>query len=62
MERWLYYLLNPTEMNWYRDFERCLDKRWLVRMPEAHCLVTNEIDVARDDLARRGYHAEADNP
>lgn len=38
-------------MSWYRDFERCLDKRWLVRMPEARYLVTKELQVARDDLA-----------
>ena len=38
-------------MNWYREFERCLDKRWLVRMPEARYLVTKELDVAHDDLA-----------
>ena len=38
-------------MNWYREFERCLDKRWLVRMPEARYLVTKELKVAQDDLA-----------
>lgn len=38
-------------MNWRREFERCLDKRWLVRMPEARYLVTKELQVAQDDLA-----------
>ena len=38
-------------MNWYREFERCLNKRWLVRMPEARYLVIKELDVAHDDLA-----------
>jgi len=38
-------------VSWHRDFERCLDKRWLVRMPEARYLVTKELQVARDDLA-----------
>lgn len=44
-------------MNWHRDFERCLDKRWLVRMPEARYLVTKELEVAQDDLteAKAGY-------
>jgi hypothetical protein len=30
-------------MNWELDFQRCLDKRWLVRMPEARHLVTKEL-------------------
>lgn len=38
-------------MNWHLEFERCLDKRWLVRMPEARYLVTKELEVAQDDLA-----------
>ncbi len=38
-------------MNWRLDFERCLDKRWLVRMPAACYLVTKELEVAQDDLA-----------
>ena len=38
-------------MNWHHEFERCLDKRWLVRMPEARYLVTKELQVAQDDLA-----------
>jgi len=38
-------------MNWRLEFERCLDKRWLVRMPEARYLVTKELKVAQDDLA-----------
>lgn len=38
-------------MNWALEFERCLDKRWLVRMPEALYLVTKELKVALDDLA-----------
>ena len=44
-------------MNWCRDFERCLDKHWLVRMPEARYLVTKELEVAQDDLteAKAGY-------
>ena len=44
-------------MNWELEFQRCLDKRWLVRMPEARHLVTRELNVARDDLseAEGGY-------
>jgi uncharacterized protein (UPF0332 family) len=38
-------------MNWQLEFERCLDKRWLVRMSEARYLVTKELKVALDDLA-----------
>ena len=38
-------------MNWPLEFERCLDKRWLVKMPEAGYLVTKELKVALDDLA-----------
>jgi len=38
-------------MNWHLEFERCLDKRWLVRMSETRHLVEKELDVARDDLA-----------
>jgi len=38
-------------MNWRLEFERCLDKRWLVRMSEARYLVTKELEVAQDDLA-----------
>ena len=38
-------------MNWQREFEHCIDKRWLVRMPEARYLVTKELEVAGDDLA-----------
>jgi len=38
-------------MNWQLEFERCLDKHWLVRMPEARDLVTKELEVAQDDLA-----------
>jgi hypothetical protein len=44
-------------MNWQLEFQRCLEKRWLVTMPEARHLVTKELDVARDDLveAEAGY-------
>jgi uncharacterized protein (UPF0332 family) len=44
-------------MNWQLEFERCLDKRWLVRMSEARYLVTKELKVALDDLAeaKGGY-------
>ena len=38
-------------MNWPLEFERCLDKRRLVKMPEAGYLVTKELKVAHDDLA-----------
>jgi len=38
-------------MNWQLEFERCLDKRWLVKMPEAGYLVTKELKVALGDLA-----------
>jgi uncharacterized protein (UPF0332 family) len=38
-------------MNWELEFRRCLDKRWLVRMPEAHSLASKEAQVAHDDLA-----------
>ena len=38
-------------MNWPLEFERCLDKRGLVKMPEAGYLVTKELEVALDDLA-----------
>jgi len=33
------------------EFERCLDKRWLVRMPEARYLMTKELAVSCNDLA-----------
>ena len=44
-------------MNWQFEFQRCLEKRWLVTMPEARHLVTKELDVAQDDLveAEAGY-------
>lgn len=44
-------------MNWELEFERCLVKRWLVRMPEARHLVAKELQVAQDDLgeAEAGY-------
>ena len=44
-------------MNWQFEFQRCLEKRWLVTMPEARYLVTKELDMARDDLveAEAGY-------
>ena len=61
MEHWLCYLLDLGGMNWHRDFERCLDKRWLVRMSGARCLVTKEIGVTQDDLAKSGHHAQADD-
>ncbi len=38
-------------MNWQFEFQRCLEKRWLVTMPEARHLVTKELEVAQDDLA-----------
>jgi uncharacterized protein (UPF0332 family) len=38
-------------MNWELELQRCLDKRWLVRMPEARHLAARELNVARDDLA-----------
>ncbi|MFB0537026.1 MAG: HEPN domain-containing protein [Anaerolineae bacterium] len=38
-------------MNWELEFQRCLEKRWLVTMPEARHLVTKELGVAQDDLA-----------
>ena len=38
-------------MNVQLEFRRCLDKRWLVRMPEARFLVTKELDVSRNDLS-----------
>ena len=37
-------------MNWQLEFERCLDKRWLVKMHEARHLVIKELRVALDDL------------
>ena len=37
-------------MNWELEFQRCLDKHWLVRMPEARSLSSRELDVAGDDL------------
>jgi hypothetical protein len=48
-------------MNWELDFQRCLDKRWLVRMPEARHLVTKELSVAHDDLAEAegGYERQS---
>lgn len=49
-------------MNWELEFNRCLEKRWLVRMPEARYLVDKELQAAYDDLAeaeasygRQGY-------
>lgn len=38
-------------MNWELEFKRCLEKRWLVSMPEARYLVEKELSAARDDLA-----------
>ena len=38
-------------MNWQLEFQRCLEKRWLVRMPEARHLVKKELDVGQEDLA-----------
>ena len=38
-------------MNWQLEFQRCLEKRWLVTMPEARHLVMKELEVAQDDLA-----------
>lgn len=37
-------------MNWELDFKRCLEKRWLVSMPEARFLVKKELKAAHDDL------------
>ena len=37
-------------MNEQLEFQRCLDKRWLIRMPEARYLVTKELDVSQNDL------------
>jgi len=37
-------------MNWQREFEHCIDKRWLVRMPEARYLVTKELEVAQNKI------------
>jgi len=37
-------------MNWQREFEHCIDKRWLVRMPEARYLVTKELKVAQNRI------------
>jgi uncharacterized protein (UPF0332 family) len=47
-------------MNWKLEFERCLDKHWLVKMSEARHLVTKELKVARDDLneAESSYNRE----
>ena len=44
-------------MNWQLEFERCLNKRWLAKMPQVHHLVTKELKVALDDLAeaQAGY-------
>lgn len=49
-------------MDWESEFNRCLEKRWLVKMPEACHLVDKEIQAARDDLTeaeasylRQGY-------
>jgi uncharacterized protein (UPF0332 family) len=38
-------------MNWELEFKRCVNKRWLVQMPEARYLVEKELKAARDDLA-----------
>ncbi len=48
-------------MNWELEFQRCLDKRLLVRMPEARHLVAKELNVAHDDLAEAegGYERES---
>lgn len=50
-------------MNWPLEFERCLDKRWLVRMPEVRYLATRELEVARSDLAEAeaGYERGSHN-
>ena len=50
-------------MNWQHEFEHCIDKRWLVRMPEARYLVTKELEVAQDDLAEAeaGYERRISN-
>jgi hypothetical protein len=52
-------------VNWELDFKRCLEKRWLVSMPEARFLVTKELKAAHDDLIeadtsyqRGGYKVE----
>lgn len=37
-------------MNWELEFKRCLEKRWLVAMPEARYLVEKELRAAGDDL------------
>jgi|GEM_PF-6874948 len=37
-------------MNWELEFKRCLEKRWLVLMPEARHLVKKELTAAQDDL------------
>lgn len=37
-------------MSWELDFRRCLEKRWLVRMPEARYLVEKEWKAAQEDL------------
>jgi len=37
-------------MNWALEFKRCLEKQWLVPMPEARYLVEKELKAARDDL------------
>ena len=44
-------------MNWRLEFQRCLEKRWLVTMPAARYLVIKELGVAQDDLteAEAGY-------
>ena len=48
-------------MNWELEFQRCLDRRWLVRMPEARHLVIRELNVAHDDLAEAegGYERQS---
>lgn len=38
-------------MNWQLEFQHCLDKRWLVQMPEARYLVSKELQVGQADLA-----------
>ena len=38
-------------MNWQLEFTRCLEKHWLVQIPEALSLVGKELKTARDDLA-----------
>ncbi len=47
-------------MNWELDFKRCLEKRWLVVMPEARYLVTKELKAAHNDLveAQASYQRE----